>query len=423
MKSASKDTIQKIIDSPTLYARMVGYNLLVPELHDAWIRKLMFSNEDYTLQAHRESYKTTCVIIAITLLMVLKPDESILLVRKDKGSVAEIARAILRNLSNPITSQISMGIHGRPIELEKETNSELHTTLSALRKESQFVGDGIRSFSITGKHFHRIFTDDIVTLKDRISKAERQLTDSVYQELQNVRMSGGNIINTGTPWHKDDTFRMMPEPEKWPVYDTSLMDGGEILQRKKNMTASLFSANYELKHIADSESMFRSPKYAPFPDRDSFAHIDCAYGGGDTIALTAVVIVDGNIHATGKVFTGHVQDYYEQIRAFLMKHKAGTLYNETNSDKGYFAKEFRRYWPAIKTYHENMNKHLKISTYLKRDWEDIYFDNDTDNEYINQIVDYQEGGEPDDAPDSLASLLREMGRGKILSISRGAFGL
>lgn len=422
MISATPKTIQAIIDEPILFAHMLGYDKLTP-LHNRWIRKLMFSKEDYTLQAHRESYKTSCVVVAITLLMIILPDEPMLLLRKDQDSVSEITRAVKRNLEHPASQILVQTIHGRPIQFDKASTTELHTNLSTSKKESQLLGDGIRSFSITGKHFQRIFTDDIVTLKDRLSRSERLITDSVYQELQNVKMSGGTIVNTGTPWHKDDTFRLMPKPERWTVYDTGLMPDSEILHRRKNMTASLFSANYELKHIADSESMFRSPKYAPFPDRDSFAHIDCAYGGGDTIALTAVVIVDGNIHATGKVFTGHVQDYYEQIRAFLMKHKAGTLYNETNSDKGYFAKEFRRYWPAIKTYHENMNKHLKISTYLKRDWEDIYFDNDTDNEYINQIVDYQEGGEPDDAPDSLASLLREMGRGKILSISRGAFGL
>lgn len=413
-----------LIEYPVAFAHLLGYNLL-EGIHNEWIKTLLWKDEDYTLQAHRDSYKTTCLIVAVTMAMILRTDLTILLLRKESGSTVEFVRAVKKNLQSDVGQAFSMAVNKKPIQLLKDTQTEIHTNLFTDQgsKESQLVADGVRSFAITGKHFKRIYTDDIVTLKDRISNAERIQTDNIYQELQNIRTKGGVILNTGTPWHKQDTFRLMPPPERYTIYDTGLFDEEGILKKKQSMTASLFSANYELKHIADSESMFRSPKYAPFPDRDSFAHIDCAYGGGDTIALTAVVIVDGNIHATGKVFTGHVQDYYEQIRAFLMKHKAGTLYNETNSDKGYFAKEFRRYWPAIKTYHENMNKHLKISTYLKRDWEDIYFDNDTDNEYINQIVDYQEGGEPDDAPDSLASLLREMGRGKILSISRGAFGL
>lgn len=41
--------------------------------------------------------------------------------------------------------------------------------------------------SLTGKHYDVIFTDDIVNLKDRTSRAEREHTKSVYMELQNIR--------------------------------------------------------------------------------------------------------------------------------------------------------------------------------------------------------------------------------------------
>ena len=53
MISATPKTIQAIIDEPILFAHMLGYDKLTP-LHNRWIRKLMFSKEDYTLQAHRE---------------------------------------------------------------------------------------------------------------------------------------------------------------------------------------------------------------------------------------------------------------------------------------------------------------------------------------------------------------------------------
>lgn len=415
-------TIKEIANNPLFYAHSLGYDKLT-SLHNEWIKTLMYRQEDYTLQAHRESYKTTCLIIAITLLMVFEPDDPILLLRKDQDSVAEVTRAVKRNLENPVTQDLAMMLWGKSITFEKATTSELHTNLSNTKKESQFLGDGIRSFSITGKHFQRIFTDDIITLKDRLSRAERLITDSVYDELQNVKMSGGAILNTGTPWHKDDTFRKMPKPEKWTVLDTGIMNEKEVNNRRKNMSASLFSANYELKHIADAESMFREPKYANYPNKDGIAQIDCAYGGGDTIAVSIATTKGKDVFVVGKVFEGHVQDHYNSIQEFLRKYKAGTLYNETNADKGYFAKEFRKYWSVIKTYHEKMNKHLKISTYLKGDWDNIYLANETDREYINQIVDYQEGGAPDDAPDSLASLLREMGRGKVQTIDKGAFGL
>ncbi len=100
----------------------------------------------------------------------------------------------------------------------------------------------------------------------------------------------------------------------------------------------------------------------------------------------------------------------------MRKYKAGTLYNETNGDKGYFIKEFKQYWNAIVGYHEGMNKHVKIVTYLKKEWDGIIWDDDTDPDYMEQIVDYQEGQEPDDAPDSASSLIREFNRGKIKAV-------
>ena len=59
-------------------------------------------------------------------------------------------------------------------------------------------------------------------------------------------------------------------------------------------------------------------------------------------------------------------------------------------------------------YHESMNKFVKISTYLKKAWKQITWLEDTDPEYINEILDYSEFAEHDDSPDSVASLLRKM---------------
>jgi hypothetical protein len=87
------------------------------------------------------------------------------------------------------------------------------------------------------------------------------------------------------------------------------------------------------------------------------------------------------------------------------------LYNEKNADKGYLAKKISK---PVNTYHESMNKYIKISTYLRNRWSDIIFISGTSKEYINQILDYNENADHDDAPDSLASLVRQ--------ISKGAWG-
>ena len=53
-----------------------------------------------------------------------------------------------------------------------------------------------------------------------------------------------------------------------------------------------------------------------------------------------------------------------------------------------------------------MNKYLKITSFLRFEWENVVFVSQTDPEYINQICDYNENAEHDDAPDSLASVIR-----------------
>ena len=59
-----------------------------------------------------------------------------------------------------------------------------------------------------------------------------------------------------------------------------------------------------------------------------------------------------------------------------------------------------------------MNKYVKISTYLRKHWKEIQWLEETDPNYINEILDYTENAAHDDSPDSAASLLRHMDKGK-----------
>jgi hypothetical protein len=71
------------------------------------------------------------------------------------------------------------------------------------------------------------------------------------------------------------------------------------------------------------------------------------------------------------------------------------------------------------TYAEKMNKHVKIVTYLKAAWPDVVFVEGTDKAYIDQVCDYTEDAEHDDAPDSLASLVQ---RARFKTAYVSAFG-
>ena len=77
----TRSELDQLIDEPYLYANLLGFDLITP-FHNDWISKLAWKDDDYTLQAHRDSYKTTCLIVAVTMVMVLRPSETILLLRR-----------------------------------------------------------------------------------------------------------------------------------------------------------------------------------------------------------------------------------------------------------------------------------------------------------------------------------------------------
>ncbi len=81
---------------------------------------------------------------------------------------------------------------------------------------------------------------------------------------------------------------------------------------------------------------------------------------------------------------------------------------EKNADKGYLAKEMNKVGLSPFLYSETMNKFVKISTYLRKEWSNIRWLEETDPEYVNEILDYSEFAEHDDCPDSAASLIRRM---------------
>ena len=192
----------------------------------------------------------------------------------------------------------------------------------------------------------------------------------------------------------------------------------QIMHLRNSMSPSLFSANYELKHIADEDALFTNAQFTKELPMDGIAHIDAGYGGEDSTALTILCIKDGNFIVYGKKYQKHVDDCLSDILRLKAKYRAGTTWCEQNADKGYLAKELKSHGDLAQTYHERMNKHIKISTYLKESWGRVYFTEDTDPEYIAEILDYNEHAPHDDCPDSLASAIRQMGK-KPMTLNKG----
>lgn len=410
MNSRKKQTLDLIYYEPYKIGHWVGFHDLT-ELHNEWLRSFLYAEEDQTLLAHRGAYKTTVLSLFLAIHTVIDPNENVMFFRKTDDDVTEVMTQAQKILQSGVMQRIVLDLYDTELRFLKSNNSEIHTNLCTSTKGvSQVIGLGIWT-SITGKHADIVVTDDIVNLKDRISRAERERTKIQYMELQNICNRDGRFVNTGTPWHKEDAISIMPNVKRYDCYSTGLITREKLEQLRQSMSDSLFAANYELKHIADKDAMFKNPKFTDEKELiyGGLSHIDAAYDGADGTAFTIMNrLKDGKIIGFGKRWDKHVDDCLNEIGVYHKLLRAGSISCEKNADKGYLAKELRGLGYHVNPYSESMNKFLKISTYLRSNWGNITWLEDTDPEYINEILDYNEFAEHDDSPDSAASLIRKM---------------
>ena len=410
MNSRKKQTLDLLYYEPYKIGHWVGFHDLT-ELHNEWLRSFLYAEEDQTLLAHRGSYKTTDLSLFLAIHTVIDPNENVMFFRKTDDDVTEVMTQAQKILQSGVMQRIVLDLYDTELRFLKSNNSEIHTNLCTSTKGvSQVIGLGIGT-SITGKHADIVVTDDIVNLKDRISRAERERTKIQYMELQNICNRGGRFINTGTPWHKEDAISIMPNVKRYDCYSTGLITREKLEQLRQSMSDSLFAANYELKHIADKDAMFKNPKFTDEKELiyGGISHIDAAYDGADGTAFTILNrLKDGRIIGFGRRWDKHVDDCLSEIGVYHKLLRAGSISCEKNADKGYLAKELRGLGYHVNPYSESMNKFVKISTYLRSNWGNITWLEDTDPEYINEILDYNEFAEHDDSPDSAASLIRKM---------------
>lgn len=399
---------------PVEIGRLLGFDKL-EDIHNEWLIDMICGHNDTTLQAHRGSYKTTCVSVALALIILLYPNDKTMFMRKTDADITEVITQVKKILKTDIFRYLCKKLWGVELVLVVERSDAIVTNLAAgdVRGTPQLFAMGCGG-SITGKHFDRIFTDDIVNVNDRVSKAEREKTKVAYQELQNIKNRGGRIYNTGTPWHEDDAFQLMPPAKQYDCYSTGLIDTDTLEKIRNSMTASLFAANYELRHIASDLVIFANPRINAEPSlvEQGNSHIDAAYAGEDFTAFTIANKVDNTYYIYGRLWRKHIDDVEDEIIACHKAFNAGRISCEDNGDKGYLGKDLRRRGMRTHIYHESMNKYIKITSYLKGVWDDVVFVAGTDEAYIRQILDYNENAEHDDAPDSLASIIRELWRKK-----------
>lgn len=395
---------------PAAVGRMVGFKDLTDDLHGKWMQHIIYGDDDYSLQAHRLSYKSSALSVALAMWSVLYHAKNALFMRKTDSDVAESIAQAQKVFENEAFRHMAEVLTESKIFLTTANSTSMTVSIyDSPRGAEQIVGCGCGG-SLTGKHADLIICDDVVNLQDRLSKAEREKTKAIVRELRNIVTRDGRIVFIGTPWHPDDAFTLVKEPERYDCYSTGLISKEKLAKIRDSMTASLFAANYELRHIASDDVIFRDPVTGADPAlaEQGICHVDAAYGGEDYTAFTICKKRNGKYYIFGKMWRKHVDDCKDDIIRYRKMFNAGVIYCENNGDKGYLAKDLRRRGERCVEYHENQNKFEKISSVLKPEWKNVIFVEGTDKAYINQICDYNEEAEHDDAPDSLACVVKRL---------------
>lgn len=399
---------------PHIFGQMLGFTKL-GDIHSTWINRWVNCDEDNSLQAHRNSFKTSCIAVTVVLLLLLNPNLSILIMRKDHTSATQLVDQIRKLLESDEALYFFDAFYGAPVL--RTDNWSRHSLTIALREDHSSKEGSVEAGGLevkTGQHYDIIFADDIITRRDRYSRAEREKTKTAVYELQNIKKPGGRIIFTGTVWHKEDAWSVVPVALRYPIGTIEIegMTEEVIANLKKSMVPSLFAANYELENRADESLLFSEPLFAPMPIDKSkpIFVLDQSYSGKAMTACVGVYLdpLTGRVHAVGRVWPDSVAVLFDKVIRFVESHNGRELNIESNPDKGLSHKAIKDRNPSfrVKSFHTSENKHAKISVNLRENWDNLYFDEKGfEAAAMDQVCEYAEGVEPCDVPDALATAL------------------
>jgi len=316
------------------YPHLLGNYLKLDKLsiiHSEWIHRIWTTDKTLLLEAHRGSYKTSAVLIVGCIwYLIFNFDDRILIIREEGKN----ARKILKTIRSLYDTQEMKYLYKKlyNIEIAKVRDTDTSMTLNTMERntpEGNIECIGIDG-SLTGGHYEKIHCDDIVTLRDRVSKAKRENAILFIQELNNIIDPGQPITYTGTPWHRADAYTYIESHGaitlKYPIGQTKIkaFTASHIKRLKSSMTPSLYAANYELKHIAEADSLFPEPVYGEWnKNLQPRAHLDAKYRGKDTMALTMMGEYNNQLYGVGFLFTDNIENKYDEIIGLLKAYKCG----------------------------------------------------------------------------------------------------
>ena len=283
MSTFSQGQIRYLSRHPHLIGHLVGKTKLT-ELHSVWMRLVWLAKFHAGLQAHRGGYKTTCITeVGILWWLLFHPDDRIALIRETYTGSCDTLRTIAQYFEAELIQELFYDIHGRyPRALVDRSDRLVFDFKGSITKEGSLGAYGIDTVP-TGNHFDVVLADDVVTIKDRFSRAKRERTKLNLAEIMENILDPGKVLKlVGTPWHVDDAWSLpgAPTPWQYDVYSTGILTPEQIASKQTTMSKAMFAINYELNHVTDEDAMFKDPQFGPWEKRklrNVQGHVDARF--------------------------------------------------------------------------------------------------------------------------------------------------
>lgn len=308
-----------------------------------------------------------------------------------------------------IIGEIASALEANGVPLEKSNASTIRVK-GLIGQDHSVEAITIKS-SMRGRHPKRIVMDDPVTDED-VSEAMRDLVKRRYDEAYKLTK---NIVIIGQPAHHADLYALLRD-----VVKTMLVPHGSIRELDVDLDAMLaaqidaasISMSYRLIVPREGQAIFSDIKSIDdFPEGQSMAFLDPS-DGGDYTALSIFrgymqgVAVQG--HAIKKAWYHAIDQLVEIMKVRGVK----VLWFETNATGKQPLIQLKKLLDplGIKVIGvvSSSNKHADILTAGSFS-SVIHLSKKSDKVYTDQVMNYAANAKYDDAPDSLARGLIQLG--------------
>lgn len=428
------------LTEPHKFGRLLGYEKLTP-LHGEWIKIFLRYNRFDMLQAFRGSYKSTCGVVAMVLLFLCFPNTRLLIVRKTGDLASDILKTIQKHFETNDVLRLYVFSRWNITDVKTKIWSSERTQFAfkkTVTPQPSLMAVGVGA-SITGGHFDYIWTDDISTIDDRYSPAERRWTISYFRELENLIDPLGQTRLSGTPWHEEDVFSIIDkkyfENRLFPfgTVDLPADEVTEIAARKERLPYAEWCCNYELRHVQDNDTIGAFLSVEKWDCVYCVAWIDPSFSDKTDTDATTVAVV--GVGATGEnkgklLFSGlklprSIADIQTRIAVldFLsMFTPVETVIESQLADSSIFfidafksleapypVKNLWSYQPAWR------NKHERIAATVIANKPDLRILVGTQQEFSVGVSRYYKGAPHDDEADVLAGAINHLASSPIVA--------